>query len=136
MVCVVPFVAALIESAPCVPIAVTVSTRRSAVESVTSTFVVAVPLRSRTVTLSVPANGATATVSMPPVSAEPVNPNSTRVRASRPWTSIDSSAALPVALILSVPAAALDAIDAVRRAAGEEVVAVAHVDACRCPCRR
>ena len=104
IVCVVPFVVALIESAPWVPIAVTVSTRRSAVERVTSTFVVAVPLRSRTVTLSVPPSGSTLTVSMPPVSAEPVNPYSTRVRASNPWTSIDSSAALPVAESVSAPA--------------------------------
>ena len=68
------------------------------------------------------------TVSTPPVSAEPVKPYSTRVRASRPWTSIDSSAALPAALSVSRPGAALDAVDAVRRAAREAVVAVAQVD--------
>ena len=73
-VCVVPLEAALILSRPWVPITVKVSTRRSAVFSRTSTFVVAVPPRSRMVTLSVPPNGFMLMCSIPPMSAEPVNP--------------------------------------------------------------
>ena len=73
-VCVVPFVPSLIESGPCVPMTVTVSTRRSEVLDWLLTVLVAVVLRSPTVTKSVPENGATSTVSNPVVAAEPLKP--------------------------------------------------------------
>ena len=112
-VCVVALDVALIASSPWVPITVSVSTRRSAVLSRTSTFVVAVPPRSRTVTLSVPPNGFMLMCSIPPVSAEPAEAVD-QAGAGEQALHLDEVVALGAGGAELVEAgAALDAVDAV-----------------------
>ena len=128
MVCVVPLVDARIVSAAGEPVAVIVSTRRSAVFELTLTVFVAVPVRSPTFTLSVPPNGATSTCLDAAQLGRPLEAVE-HARGGEQPEHVDEVVRLgagghqPI-----VPRTALDVVGAVRAAAAEAVVAVAEVD--------